>query len=141
MNNVIVSPHYLSTEIGSTIFNKGGNAVDAALAAAVAGFDVIQAEKFSPVEIAALVKRIASMAYTRARPIIAAAGGVNAANAAAYAEAGADVLVTSSPYQAKPKDVQMRISAADAPMLRFRHSNDSKSGSPMATAAHMVDGC
>ncbi|PMZ61508.1 ModD protein, partial [Pseudomonas sp. FW306-2-11AA] len=32
---------------------------DAALAAAVAGFDVIQAEKFSPAEIAALVKRVA----------------------------------------------------------------------------------
>ena len=31
MNNVIVSPHYLSTEIGSSIFNKGGNAVDAAI--------------------------------------------------------------------------------------------------------------
>lgn len=114
---------------------------DAALAAAVAGFDVIQAEKFSPVEIAALVKRIASMAYTRARPIIAAAGGVNAANAAAYAEAGADVLVTSSPYQAKQKDVEVRIAAAEAPLFRSRHSNDSKSGSPMATAAHMVDGC
>ncbi len=79
---------------------------DAALAAAVAGFDVIQAEKFSPTEIAALVKRMASMAYTRARPIVAAAGGVNAANAADYAEAGADVLVTSSPYLAKPRDVE-----------------------------------
>lgn len=84
---------------------------DAALAAAVAGFDVIQAEKFSPTEIAALVKRMASMAYTRARPIVAAAGGVNAANAAAYAEAGADVLVTSSPYLAKPRDVEVRIAA------------------------------
>ena len=31
MNNVIVSPHYISTEIGSTIFSKGGNAVDAAI--------------------------------------------------------------------------------------------------------------
>ena len=31
MNNVIVSPHFLSTELGSTIFNKGGNAVDAAI--------------------------------------------------------------------------------------------------------------
>ena len=31
MNNVIVSPHYLSTEIGSSVFNKGGNAVDAAI--------------------------------------------------------------------------------------------------------------
>ncbi|WP_433995552.1 hypothetical protein [Bradyrhizobium genosp. SA-3] len=40
---------------------------DAALAVAVAGFDVIQAEKFSPAEIAALVERMASMAYTLAR--------------------------------------------------------------------------
>ena len=32
MNNVIVSPHYLSTELGSSVFKKGGNAVDAALA-------------------------------------------------------------------------------------------------------------
>ena len=31
MNNVIVSPHYLSTELGSTVFKKGGNAVDAAI--------------------------------------------------------------------------------------------------------------
>ncbi len=91
---------------------------DAALAAAVAGFDVIQAEKFSPAEVAALVKRIASMAYTRARPIIAAAGGINAANAAAYAEAGADVLVTSSPYLAKPRDVQVRTVATDAAVVQ-----------------------
>ncbi|WP_084251788.1 ModD protein [Bradyrhizobium sp. AT1] len=96
---------------------------DAALAAAVAGFDVIQAEKFSPAEIAALVKRIASMAYTRARPIIAAAGGVNAANAVAYAEAGADVLVTSSPYLAKPRDVQVRMMAADEREMPDKGSN------------------
>lgn len=89
------------------------NTADAALAAAVAGFDVIQAEEFSPAEVAALVKRVAVMAYTRERPIIAAAGGVNAANAAAYAEAGADILVTSSPYLAKPKDVQVRIATTD----------------------------
>ena len=31
MNNVIVSPHYSSTDLGSSIFNKGGNAVDAAI--------------------------------------------------------------------------------------------------------------
>lgn len=95
---------------------------DAALAAAVAGFDVIQVEKFSPAEISALVKRIASMAYTRARPIIAAAGGVNAANAAAYAQAGADILVTSAPYLAKPRDVQVQIAAADDGRRRARLS-------------------
>ena len=31
MNNVIVSPHYLSTDLGSTVFDIGGNAVDAAI--------------------------------------------------------------------------------------------------------------
>lgn len=86
--------------------------IDAAVAAAVAGFDVIQAEKFSPDDIAALVKRMTAMAYVRARPTVSAAGGVNAANAAAYAAAGADILVTSSPYLSKPKDVQVRITAA-----------------------------
>ena len=32
MNNVIVSPHYLSTELGASVFKKGGNAIDAAIA-------------------------------------------------------------------------------------------------------------
>ena len=32
MNNVIVSPHYLSTSIGSKVFEMGGNAIDAAIA-------------------------------------------------------------------------------------------------------------
>jgi molybdenum transport protein len=86
--------------------------MEGALAAAVAGFDVIQAEKFTPDEVAALVTRIAAMAYRSTRPVIAAAGGINAGNAAAYAEAGADVLVTSSPYTAKPRDVQVQILSA-----------------------------
>jgi molybdenum transport protein len=83
--------------------------IEAAVAAAVAGFDVIQAEKFSPAEIAALVARMGLLAFTRSRPIVAAAGGINAGNAAAYAQAGANVLVTSSPYLARPRDVQVRI--------------------------------
>jgi molybdenum transport protein len=32
-------------------------------------------------------------------------------NAAAYAKAGADILVTSAPYMARPRDVQVRITA------------------------------
>jgi molybdenum transport protein len=42
--------------------------------------------------------------------LVAAAGGINAGNAAAYARAGADVVVTSAPYLARPRDVQVRIS-------------------------------
>lgn len=81
--------------------------IDDALAAAEAGFDVIQAEKFEPADFATLVARLS---HLRARPIVAAAGGVNASNAAAYAKAGADVLVTSAPYTARPRDVQVRLS-------------------------------
>lgn len=84
-----------------------------AMAAAAAGFDVIQAEKFPPDQIAALMARLATEGQGGARPIVAAAGGVNAQNAAAYAQAGADVLVTSAPYLARPRDVQVRIAPAD----------------------------
>jgi molybdenum transport protein len=93
------------------------NAVDQAVASAEAGFDVIQAEKFPPEQIAALVARIDAMASLHGRPVIAAAGGVNAQNAAAYAQAGADVLVTSAPYLARPRDVQVQITPAIFGML------------------------
>ncbi len=82
---------------------------ESAVEAAVAGFDVIQAEKFAPAEIAALVARMKAMASVWNRPIVAAAGGVHAGNVAAYAQAGADIVVTSSPYLARPCDVQVRI--------------------------------
>lgn len=83
------------------------NTMETAIVAASAGFDVIQAEKFTPTEIVDLVARVASTA--RPRPIIAAAGGIHAGNVAAYAQVGADVVVTSSPYLARPRDVQVRI--------------------------------
>ena len=83
--------------------------IEGALAARDAGFDVVQTEKFSPADVAVLVARLSAWP---GRPVIAAAGGINASNAAAYAAAGADVLVTSAPYMARPQDVQVRISAA-----------------------------
>ena len=84
---------------------------EAAVEAAVAGFDVIQAEKFTPAEIASLVARMKAMASVWNRPVVAAAGGIHAENVAAYAQAGADIVVTSSPYLARPRDVQVRIDA------------------------------
>jgi molybdenum transport protein len=83
--------------------------LDQAVTAAAAGFDVIQTEKFPPAEIAALIARLSATAPMQVRSIIAAAGGINAGNATAYAQAGADVLVTSAPYTARPRDVQVRI--------------------------------
>ena len=87
------------------------NTIDQAVAAAAAGFDVIQAEKFTPAQIAALTEHIrgAQLRPGEARALVAAAGGVNAGNAAAYAKAGAHVLVTSAPYLGRPCDVQVRV--------------------------------
>ncbi|MCW2274685.1 ModD protein [Rhodoblastus acidophilus] len=81
---------------------------DQALAAARARFHLIQAEKFSPDEIARLAKTLRDF---HARPLLAAAGGVKRDNARAYAQAGADILVTSSPYSAPPKDVAVTFVA------------------------------
>ena len=82
---------------------------DDAVRAAAAGADVVQLEKFSPDAVAELRARLSDAGTFHAR--IAAAGGVTAMNAAAYAKAGADILVTSAPYMARPRDVQVRITA------------------------------
>ncbi|KAB2944022.1 MAG: hypothetical protein K8F92_06650 [Hyphomicrobium sp.] len=80
--------------------------LDAALAACHVGFDVVQTERFSAAEIARLVDALSTGA---ARPLIAAAGGITVDNAAAYARAGADILVTSAPYLARRRDVAVSI--------------------------------
>lgn len=77
-----------------------------ALEAADAGFDVVQAEKFEPAEVAALMEALAAR---QRRPLVAAAGGITADNAGDYARAGADILVTSMPYFARPRDVSVKI--------------------------------
>jgi molybdenum transport protein len=81
--------------------------------AAAAGFDVIQTEKFSPEAVAELAGILTAMP---SRPVLAAAGGISPANAANYVRAGADVLVTSWPYTARPADVAVEI--APKPSLR-----------------------
>lgn len=73
-----------------------------------AGVDVLQTEKMAPEAVAAT----ASLATEAPRrPLIAAAGGITAKNARAYAEAGARLLVTSSPYFAPPRDVAVTLSS------------------------------
>lgn len=76
-----------------------------ALAWGAAGADVVQLEKLSP----EAVGRIRAQAPDLT---IAAAGGVNAGNAEAYAAAGARILVTSAPYFAPPRDVSVSIEPA-----------------------------
>jgi molybdenum transport protein len=66
--------------------------------------DIIQLDKFSLADF----KRAAEYAAAQDRPpLLSAAGGVNRDNAADYAAAGADLIVTSAPYYAKPADVKV----------------------------------
>lgn len=78
--------------------------LDDAMQAAAAGFDVIQTERFAPDMIAALLVKLDRF---RPRPLIAAAAGINPDNVAGYVQAGADIIVTSWPYTARPADVKV----------------------------------
>lgn len=83
--------------------------VEEALMLAKAGAEIVQVDKMSPEQVAAVADALARLLP---RPLLAAAGGVNASNAAAYAAAGADLLVTSAPYYAPPCDVGVAIARA-----------------------------
>lgn len=77
------------------------------LAMAEAGADVLQLERFTP---EAVRQCKLALHTSHLHPALAVAGGVTAANAVAYAEAGADILVSSAPYHAPPRDVEVRFS-------------------------------
>jgi molybdenum transport protein len=77
-----------------------------ALAMAESGADVLQLEGFTP---DAVRQCKLTLHTSRLHPMLAT-GGVNASNAVAYADAGADLLVSSAPYHAPPRDVEVRFS-------------------------------
>ena len=71
-----------------------------------AGFEIVQLEKMLPAGVAAVAEFArASSAGT----LVVAAGGISPANAPAYVEAGAGLIVSSWPYTAKPADVAVSI--------------------------------
>ncbi|WP_075187463.1 ModD protein [Teredinibacter haidensis] len=82
------------------------SSIEAALIWAKSGVDILQLEKFSPDKLFQCRLQLAEQGKV---PLIAAAGGVNLENAAEYATCGADLLVSSWPYQARPKDIQVRF--------------------------------
>lgn len=83
--------------------------IDAATRILAASPDILQCEKMPPDDVATL-KRACLFQAPGTR--LAAAGGVNAANAADYARAGADILVSSAPYWAKPLDIKVDLTPA-----------------------------
>lgn len=86
--------------------------LDEAVAAAAAGFDVIQLEKFTPDAVAALAARLPSAGPGQRAPLLAAAGGIHPGNAGDYVRAGARLLVTSWPYTARPAEVAVTLAPA-----------------------------
>lgn len=80
------------------------DSVEEALLYAKAGADVIQLEHLPPERAHEVI--LATRALTPA-PVIAAAGGVNETNAAAYVAAGCSLIVTSAPFFARPADVKV----------------------------------
>jgi molybdenum transport protein len=83
--------------------------LEEACAVVDAAADVVQIDK-AAADIVAQLRRYCE--GRSPRPLIAAAGGINAANAADYARAGADVIVTSAPYTAPPLDVKVTMKPA-----------------------------
>ncbi|MBK5967601.1 MULTISPECIES: ModD protein [Thiorhodovibrio] len=70
--------------------------------------DVLQLEKFAPELVA---QTLAALRDRQSPALVAAAGGINARNAAEYARAGAHLLITTAPHLAPPRDVQVRFEA------------------------------
>ena len=77
-----------------------------ALLLAKADIDVVQCEKFPCPVLAETIRELRAI---KPNILVLAAGGVNGDNAADYAAAGADVLVTTWPYFGKPADIKVRM--------------------------------
>jgi len=80
--------------------------IEEACALAAAGAEALQLEHLSAASVAECRARLGTLGL---HPLLLAAGGVTEANAGDYARAGADVLVSSAPYQAAPSDVKVLV--------------------------------
>ena len=78
--------------------------------AAKAGADIVQCDKLNPDEIREAIQIVKSIDEHIA---IIATGGINLQNAALYAAAKPDIIVSSSVYYAKPFDIKVAIAPLD----------------------------
>lgn len=84
--------------------------IDEARLAVQARPDIVQLDKFSPPDIAAL-KIFAAAAAPGCR--LSAAGGINLETVDEYARTGVALLVTSAPYHAPPADIKVTLIPTD----------------------------
>ena len=80
--------------------------IQEALKFASLGADNLQLEKF-PLDKLQDAVTILRSKYPHIK--LMATGGINAKNIKEYTESGVDVIVTSSPYNAPPADIKVRI--------------------------------
>ena len=80
--------------------------LDDALRFASLGADILQLEKFS---LSTLKDDVAILRSKFPNLLLMATGGINLANVQPYTQCGVDVIVTSSPYSAKPADIKVKI--------------------------------
>jgi molybdenum transport protein len=80
--------------------------LETALMAAKIGVDIIQIDKASPVVASEIINKVKTY---HNKMLVSISGGITMDNIEQYASSGADILVTSSLYHAKPLDITTRI--------------------------------
>ena len=80
--------------------------IEDALKFALMGADVLQLEKF-PLPLLSDAVKILRTQFSHI--MLMATGGITLKNIQEYAGCGVDVIVTSSPYNASPADIKVRI--------------------------------
>ncbi|ALL00804.1 putative molybdenum transport system protein [Pyrodictium delaneyi] len=99
--------HRAKSQIGErSVVVEAETPEDALLAAKSGVVDEIQLDHIEPRRLKELVEELRSV---NPGIRVAVGGGINLDNVAEYAAAGADVLVTSAPYWAKPADLTTRM--------------------------------
>jgi molybdenum transport protein len=80
--------------------------IDCSLRSAKIGADIIQMDKIKPDEAKSIIEQVKKI---NQNAIVSLAGGINLQNVHEYAKTGADILVTSSLYHARPLDITTKI--------------------------------
>ncbi len=103
----------LAARIAERMAHTGGKSItvevdniEDALKIAESGIDVIQLDKFSVADIKKLSKELSK---TGRKVKLAAAGNITIRNIQDYATSGADIIVTSWPYNGEPADMKISI--------------------------------
>lgn len=103
----------LAARIAERMAHTGGKSItvevdniEDALTIAESGIDVIQLDKFSVADIKKLSKELSK---TGRKVKLAAAGNITIRNIQDYAASGADIIVTSWPYNGEPADMKISI--------------------------------